>query len=220
MLQRLKARILKDRILVHKYSLLFTYGMAHSFLYFTRLFNLISDKEGDIVECGVGQGETLFQLCCLAKDEGRQRKVFGFDSFQGLPKPTIEDESERNFKQGDVCHSIKDVQFFLRQSGLEYYFVREQLTLIKGYFKDTLVHYNGKIALLHIDVDLYQSYNDVFACLYEKVIPGGVIMLGEYFNTDEFLKCPGAKKAIDEYLGVDKIKRDKISGRYYYIKGA
>ena len=54
----------------------------------------------------------------------------------------------------------------------------------------------GKIALLHLDVDLYQSYKDCLTHLFPKVASGGVIL----FDERESETYPGGKKAIDEFM--------------------
>ncbi|HEX3704868.1 MAG TPA: TylF/MycF/NovP-related O-methyltransferase, partial [Vicinamibacterales bacterium] len=50
--------------------------------------------------------------------------------------------------------------------------------------------------LLHIDVDLYEPTRDSIAFLYERMNPGGIVVCDDY----GFMTCPGATKAIDEFL--------------------
>ena len=96
--------------------------------------------------------------------------------------------------------------------------IDQHLTLVKGFFSDTLSSYDGgAIAFLHIDADLYQSYLDVFHALYDQVVVGGVIALDEYMDPS----YPGARLAVDEFL-VGKnatLQRDPLYGKYYIIKG-
>ena len=51
--------------------------------------------------------------------------------------------------------------------------IRNQVHLIKGFFDETLHKYEGKIALLHLDCDLYESYKISLEILYGKVSSGG-----------------------------------------------
>ena len=73
--------------------------------------------------------------------------------------------------------------------------------LLKGWFQDTLLLYHGKIAMLHLDGDLYDSRWPL-ATLYDKVSSGGIIM----FDEDLDSRWSGATKAIDEFF-VDKLEK-------------
>lgn len=191
------------------------------FSYLNRVFfNYVHPIEGDLVECGVGWGRSLLLLCCLSRIENAGRRIWGFDSFEGFPKPTEADASERNPQQGEWRTDMASVFQMLQASGLDSEFLRTQLTMVKGFFSETLPKYTGdKIALLHADADLYQSYVDIYDHLFEKVVPGGVILFDEYMNTFEHSKWPGGKQAIDEtFLKHCKLERDNFSGKYYAIK--
>ncbi len=195
---------------------------AAKFLYLKRMLDIVHNIKGDIVECGVGRGRSVLMLAFLTHDEGSRRKIWGFDSFAGFPEPVKEDQSIRNVKKGDKdLHSIESVTAFFVSAGLPVEFVRSQITLIKGFFNESLSKYRGEgIALLHLDGDLYESYKDPLRMLYPKVAPGGIILFDEYLNTTEHTKYPGAQKAIDEFFGdrIKNIKRDVSTGKYYIIK--
>lgn len=199
-----------------------TYKNASRLLYFSRLFQHIKDIKGDVVECGVGRGRSLLLFSYLVKDEMCGRKIWGFDSFEGFPEPTDNDESERKSHKGEWNDvSIQKVLNFLSRGGVDSEFIKSQITLIKGYFNESVHKYRGEgIALLHLDGDLYESYKDPLKTLFPKVVPGGIVMFDEYLNTTEHLKFPGGQKAIDEYFGneVSHFKRDAGTGKYYYIK--
>ncbi len=201
----------------------FNYTNASYFLYLERMLNIVEGIPGDVVECGVGRGRSLLLFGFLVKDRKSVRKIWGFDSFSGFPEPVKEDTSAmRVTKKGDKnLHTIATVLAFFASAGLGQDFIRSQMTLIKGYFSESLSKYRGDgIALLHLDGDLYESYKDPLRELYPKVVKGGVILFDEYLNTTEHAKFPGAQKAIDEFFGdrVQKISRDVGTGKYYFIK--
>lgn len=199
----------------------FTAVQVGRFLFFKRMLDLVSDIEGDIVECGVGKGRSLLLLALLCREEEKGRQIWGFDSFEGFPEPTEEDTSPRNARKGEIRADIMRVRALLQEAQLDDLFMRSKVILVKGFFNESLQKYAGQgIALLHIDADLYQSYLDTLNILYDKVRPGGVIAFDEYMDGITHVNYPGAKTAIDEFFA-DKpfaLRRDKQYGKYYVIK--
>lgn len=193
---------------------------AARFKYLSDILGLVKNIEGDIVECGVGWGWSFLYFALLSRLENNGRHLWGFDSFQGFPEPSDEDKSLRNPKKGEWKTDLNSVYKLLEESGLDKQFIRYQVTLVEGFFEKTLDNYAGeKIAVLHADADLYQSYKTIYDMLFEKVVPGGIILFDEYMNTFEFNKWPGAKKAIDEtFLKHCELCRDKTSGKYFAVK--
>ena len=122
-------------------------------LYFERLLGTVAHVSGDIVECGVGRGDSLLMLALLVCAEGKGRTIWAFDSFEGLPEPGVHDLSPRRLRKGELACSIGAVRRLLLDSGLSHPFFDSNMTLVKGYFQETLVIRNRPIAL-HLDVDL------------------------------------------------------------------
>lgn len=162
-------------------------------LCFQRMFEIIKNVEGDVVECGVAAGYSLLQLSILVAEESKNRKIYGFDSFEGLPD------------SGDMKHTITDVKYTFKR------FNGHFPVLTKGFFKDTLAGFQGKIALLHLDCDLAESYKTCLRELYPQIVKRGVIIFDEYDNP----KWPGVKEVIESF-GI-KVEKD-ISGKYYFVK--
>ena len=195
---------------------------AGRFLYYRRLFAIASQHEGDVVECGVGRGQTLLMWAALVNDEAKHRHLWGFDSFEGFPVPSAEDTSPRNWRQGEWAVSTPTtIRDLFMKAGYSGEWFRAYVTLVKGFFAESLTKYTGsRIALLHLDVDLYESYRDCLAQLYSKVVPGGVIAFDEYMGTFEYINAPGASQAIDEFFtarGI-RVQRDEAFGKYYVCK--
>jgi len=195
---------------------------AKRFLYQQRLLEQVRTLEGDIVECGLGRGATLLNWGILAYEENAPRHIWGFDSFEGFPEPSQQDASPRNPAKGEwSVGTLREMLRFLKTAGLPPDWIAANVTLVKGFFEESLVKYTGeKIALLHIDADLYQSYKTTLNQLYDKVVPGGVIALDEYMGTMEHYNYPGARQAVDEFFA-DKdvsILRDQSFGKYYLMK--
>jgi len=200
-------------------------------IYWKEMFDMVKDVKGDIVECGVGRGRSLLIISAinyfLDKSEGGDRKIYGYDSFEGFPKPTSEDRSIRNPQEGEWSESPSGTykysedftELVLRKAGV--LFDDYKLTLTKGFFCDTLIsHPDRPIAILHVDGDLYQSYLDTLNLLYEKVNHGGIIIFDDFFvEGPGNKKFPGSRRAVKEFFGENfSLLKTSVGGTYYYIK--
>jgi hypothetical protein len=110
------------------------------------------------VECGVAKGGCL----AMMKFASGKNKIFGFDSFEGMPDITSEDLGDYNqscpksWVNVPLCNGINDVYNTFDKLNL----TSENVTLVKGFFQDTLQNDEtivsiGKIAVLRLDGDWY-----------------------------------------------------------------
>jgi len=81
--------------------------------------------------------------------------------------------------------------------------VRGNVRLTKGFFEDTLPgfvaqHPGAKIALLHIDCDLYSATKTVLERLAPLLVEGTIIVFDEYFNYPGWQQ--GEFKAFAEFI--------------------
>ena len=61
---------------------------------------------------------------------------------------------------------------------------------------------------MHIDVDLYGPTHDSIEFFYPRLNKGGIIVCDDYMHNT----CPGATKAIDEFLDDKSEKMIALSG--------
>jgi hypothetical protein len=115
--------------------------------------------------------------------------------------------------RGDYASPPELVLRVLQEARVSPDFVRDRVRLVRGFFDRTLSGFDGRIALLHLDCDLYESYITCLNALYDKVTPGGLILFDEY----EDQTFPGAKVAIDEFFK-DKPEKVVRYERYQYVK--
>jgi hypothetical protein len=173
------------------------------FLYFNELVDRIAEVPGAIVECGVAEGTSLAMLASLvrASNDSDSRHVWGFDSWEGLPAPTGADAAgdESIARTGMFSYtSVDRVREELAAYGWDEERTRQKISLVPGWFDDTLPSFEREIALLHIDVDLYESYQTCLRYLWPWVRPGGIVAFDEYEDAESW---PGARRAVDEFLG-------------------
>jgi O-methyltransferase len=146
---------------------------------------IIQEKiRGDLIECGVWRGGTvIFMRAALREYDDNTRTVWAADSFSGMPKPDIihypadrsptADQSQFDY----LSVPLEKVQENIRAFGM----LDERVRFIKGWFKDTLPCAPIKqLAILRADGDLYQSTMDILTNLYDKVSPGGFVIIDDY----------------------------------------
>ncbi|MHB8469961.1 MAG: TylF/MycF/NovP-related O-methyltransferase [Gaiellaceae bacterium] len=193
-------------------------------LYFERLLERVDGVEGDVVECGVANGGGLAALAALVRSSGRRRRLVGFDSWEGLPEPTAQDfAGGAGIARRGLFSTVRveDVEFTLRRFGFSTNEIAENVLLVPGWLAETLPRYDGAIALLHADVDLYTSYLECLEQLWPRLSAGGIVAFDEY--RDDRTDWPGAERAIDEFFGrLDassySIEQDARSGKYFAVK--
>jgi len=171
-------------------------------LYFAERLNSVSAVDGAIIECGVGVGQGLAMWSELARREGKDRQIWAFDSFEGFPKFAREDaqEVEHHFDHYHA-YTVPFVHGALQRFGLSRAEIDGRFRIARGFMPDSFVLYDkGPIALLNLDLDLYESYRDALGFFWSYVAPGGVVMFDEYDRTLDIAKFPGAQKAINEFL--------------------
>ena len=192
-------------------------GSLDRYLYILDQLERVRHLEGDIVECGVsiGHGALLFLL--MSEYLGVERTYYGFDSFEGFPAPAAKDGVTPIKGEGFWANPSETVLRVLKDGRIPEEKILSRVRLIKGLFHDTLPAYEGRIALLHLDCDLYDSYRTALENLYVKVVPGGIIMFDEYDDP----RWPGAKPAVDEFFA-DKAEKPvahhKCTWKYYVEK--
>jgi O-methyltransferase len=141
------------------------------------LFNLQVD--GDIVECGCYAGGSSAKLSLVAKL--LNRKLFVFDSFEGLPAVEqyyLKDQHLRrsdnwmtDWTKGRYAARIDEVH-----ANIERYGDSSICSLTKGWFNETLTpdKLPDQIALAFTDVDLANSARDCFTAIWPILSDMGI----------------------------------------------
>jgi hypothetical protein len=176
--------------------------------YYTSRQLLDQGIPGDLVECGVFAGTHPAMMARAIIDHAQAhkigvdrlgRRVHLFDSFEGVPEPTPEDEGyygeERRagkLKRGTAC-SREQVEIYLEQWGIP----SSLLVYHEGWYSDTMPPAKSfPIALLRIDCDYYESVRQVLRYLYPQVGERGICTFDDY-------AFPGARQAFMEQFGDD-----------------
>jgi O-methyltransferase len=178
---------------------------------------------GDLVECGVWRGGSAFLMAGLLRRRGvRDRRVWLFDSFAGLPPPEEIDGPKAIAYARDVaspgyfenCRAdLNGVEAAVAGLGLGAY-----VRIVKGWFEQTLPEFRervGPISVLRVDADWYSSVRCCLENLFDQVSAGGFIVLDDYFTWD------GCAVAVHEFLGARRLAyRIERSGSVAFLRKA
>ncbi len=195
------------------------HGLSFALNYINENIHEDEIKDTSFVECGLGYGESFSYLAAFAFLKGTD--IHGFDSFEGFPEPTENDQRAYGgrVKKGQWnVNTETSIKRKLTNTRIPKSFIDNQVHLHKGYFEESLplIDKDLKISLLNLDVDLYSSYKTCLEELFDKVIKGGIICFDEY-QSDKWI---GAKKAIDEFARYKDIEIyiDSLSGQAFFLK--
>jgi hypothetical protein len=163
------------------------------------LYKTIVGLPGHIVECGVYKGASLLRFATFREilESPYSRKIVGFDAFGRFPEGE-EDAVNRAFirrfsAEGGDGISRESLIQVLSHKGFE------NVELIEGDICSTVPQYVAehpelKVALLHIDVDVYRPTQVVLDQLFDRVVRHGLVVLDDYGT------IPGETQAVDEFL--------------------
>ena len=150
--------------------------------------------EGDFLEAGVCQGgAAIFMRALQVAYRQSHRRMWVADSFEGLPVPSHEADTLYDFsetKQPWLAISRTTVEDNFRTYDL----LSDDVVFLEGWFRDTLPTAPvSSLAILRLDADLYESTTEALVALYDRVSPGGFVVIDDY---DAFTPC---RKAVKDF---------------------
>lgn len=161
---------------------------------------LATDKSlanGCIVECGTWRGGMSAALISVG---GRDREYFFFDSFAGLPPPDERDGPEafswaKNTKGPRYFNNCSASLSEFLQTIKTTNYKPEVVHILQGDIGDTFLTVSTPpVAILRVDVDWYRSTAQCLDKFWDYVIPGGIIILDDYYDWE------GCRKAVHDFL--------------------
>ncbi|RME55751.1 hypothetical protein D6779_12095 [Candidatus Parcubacteria bacterium] len=182
------------------------------FLAHYEIFKKIVNLPGVIIDLGVFRGASTFtwaKLCETFCPTDIRKVVYAFDTFEGFPALSPEDGPEREELDVSVggYHGGSTIErdLELAQQAMNHdRHLRHvnRIEFVKGDVAETIPEFvrekgNGlRIALLNLDVDLYEPTKVALEHFVPRMVHGGIIITDEY-AVDTF---GGESKAVDEYF--------------------
>jgi hypothetical protein len=202
----------RDNQFINFYKKIKNYSMLSK----ERLYNLYdcinyvknNKIKGDIVEVGCFKGANL-SLCRKFSD----KKIFGFDTFEGHPEPNINEIdiwgvnqnklfNKKHKREGTMTRSWCKASVNLVKKNIKRFSNFNNVKLIKGKFEDQIKEIKKikKIAILIIDVDWYEPTYFALKNFYSKIEKNGFLIIDDYGHHS------GSKLATDFYFKNKRVK--------------
>jgi len=174
---------------------------------------------GDIVEIGVYKGGSM--LAFLKAHENTaisfKRTFHLYDTFSGMTPPTEADVDLNGFTANHLMQQNSDVKCISNLDEVQANIsnnTKIQPIHIHYHVGDIMQNkvYPDKIAILRLDTDWYESTAFELANFYDKVVPGGAVIIDDYGH------WMGCKRAVDEFLTKHpeiEMKRIDYTGVYW-----
>lgn len=150
---------------------------------------------GDLLEAGVWRGGAGIFMRGVLKARGvTDRVVWLADSFQGLPPPDVEHyPADEGMKLNDVSVMAVPLEH-VKDNFAAFDLLDDQVKFLEGWFRDTLSQAPvGDLAVLRADGDMYEATIQILDNLYDKVSPGGYVIIDDY---GDYGAC---RQAVDEF---------------------
>ena len=187
------------------------------------LYKKIIGLPGAVIELGVFKGGSLIQWATFREllENENSRKIVGFDIFGEFPETEAVASDQIftaawNEKFKDEFLSKEDIEESLKHKNIS------NIELVKGNILETLPSYverhkELRIALLHIDTDVYEPCKLALELLFDRLVVGGVVVF------DDYAVLEGETRAVDEFFN-GRARFSKFSFSHvkptYIVKGS
>ena len=148
---------------------------------------------GDWVEFGCYKGDTSLSLANILHTHHSDKHLWLYDSFEGLPTKTQQDQPEVNpeFQPGSLATSKRELKLRFLRANLPLPIIK------KAWFADLAP--DGlpiQISFAFLDSDFYESIKTSLELIVPRLTPNAVIVIHDYHNA----KLPGVARAVDELI--------------------
>lgn len=225
LVDRLRASRIPDGELLDNIGLYLTRQTLSRINFMQMLYQMIVPVHGTIMEFGVrwGQNMALFStLRGIHEPFNYNRKIIGFDTFDGFP--SVEPQDGGGVQAGDYgvvenwSEELEGILDFHTQNAPIPH--KKKHELVKGDATMTLPDYLKEhpetiVALAYFDFDIYKPTHDCLEAILPYLTKGSVLAFDE-LNTPQF---PGETIAVREVLGLSRyaIKRDPSNPLTSYL---
>jgi len=227
LIQHFKACPIPDNELLSNLSLFMNRQSLSQLLFVNEIYQQILDVHGVIMEFGVrwGRNMALYEsLRGLYEPFNHNRKILGFDTFEGFPSVSKKDGNADIIKVGAYNVTQQYDEYLARI--LEYHEQENPIShikkceLVKGDAVSSIQRYLNQnpqtiVAFAYFDFDIYEPTLACLSAIKDRLTKGSVIGFDELNHSD----YPGETLALKEVLGLGsyKIRHSRYSPTQSYI---
>lgn len=162
------------------------------------LYRRIAHLPGEVIEAGVYKGASLMRFAAFRDllETAQSRLIIGFDAFGAFPRAAVAGASDQSFIDnfegaGGPGISREGLEAALNAKG------HDNVALVEGDVFEQLPAYleanpATRVALLHLDMDVYEPTAFAISQLKAHMVRGGLILFDDYGMVE------GATRAADE----------------------
>ncbi len=144
-----------------------------------------------ILEVGVWRGGTAGIMAQQLSNLNSTATLYLADTFTGVAKAGANDSFYTGGEHNDTSQQIVE-DLLKNKSQYPHY------AILKGIFPEDTenkIPLTEIFGLCHIDVDVYDSAKDILEWVWNRLIPGGMVVFDDY----GFHSCTGVTKLVNEY---------------------
>lgn len=191
---------------VQPYTMTMREGPDAAYALFQAVRYVLTNKiPGVIAECGVWRGGSMMLAALALKHFGDQsREFYLYDTFEGMTRPEAVDvdfdgnamltewnKAQAQGQQIGYGGAVETVRSYIKTTG----YPMEKMHFVAGDVLSTIpATVPEAIAILRLDTDWYKSTLHELTHLYDRISPGGVMII------DDYGWCRGARQATDEFF--------------------
>jgi len=194
------------------------------------LYRQILNTHGVIMEFGTRWGQNLSLFAALRgiyEPFNRHRKIIGFDTFEGFPAISPEDNTSSPFAHiGGLMTTVGYETFLdgvmhLQEQDAPLSHIKKY-EIIKGDASKTIYDYMGShtetlISLAYFDFDMYKPTADCLGAIWDRCMVGTVIAFDELCDYDSPGETVAFIEAVTNYVGKVKLRRSQFTSRISYF---
>jgi O-methyltransferase len=168
----------------------------------------LAHLQGDVIEIGVWRGGTGALIAHKVQNVARDRTVYLCDTFIGVVGAGRPDCHYKGGEHADS--SIETVRDLTAHMGLN------NTRLLMGMFPQETGGQvpGGKLALVHIDVDVHDSAKSCFEWAWPRMVPSGAVVFDDY----GFYGCEGVTRMVNDIRKPDATMIYNLNGHAILLK--